>query len=347
MISKTGEAESITSHYLFALGSYRGLYILNWIYRYYVEGHYDIIAIISGIVQTILYCDFFYLYITKGRYRRINYLFVFIMNLIICLAWQFWKENDWLYLLEDTHIKFADQRTVCVVVTPLIFFFLFRFILMFENCFDLCNSIFFMYPFYQWKKQYSIVYLDLIIAEFPSFAQYWVCIAPFFPSIFCEKFSHKKSEHHILWCQVNLFLLISRIDDKVHYLFIFFLMMSGFLSDWPEFLTPSHSFSQSHPLFSSRLPDNYFHINWCKYVGIGSRNHDSNWIVKKCGCQLPDFIRCKNLSCRKFCIPPFFQLTILLFCRDSIPAWIILKPVNTRNLKRKFRCFKIFSLFPP
>jgi ER lumen protein retaining receptor len=38
MVSKTGEAESITSHYLFALGSYRALYILNWIYRYYVEG---------------------------------------------------------------------------------------------------------------------------------------------------------------------------------------------------------------------------------------------------------------------------------------------------------------------
>ena len=34
MVSKTGEAESITSHYLFALGSYRALYILNWIYRW-------------------------------------------------------------------------------------------------------------------------------------------------------------------------------------------------------------------------------------------------------------------------------------------------------------------------
>ena len=33
MVSKTGEAESITSHYLFALGSYRALYILNWVYR--------------------------------------------------------------------------------------------------------------------------------------------------------------------------------------------------------------------------------------------------------------------------------------------------------------------------
>jgi len=65
MVSKTGEAESITSHYLFALGSYRGLYILNWIYRYYSEDVLDSIAVVAGIVQTILYCDFFYLYITK------------------------------------------------------------------------------------------------------------------------------------------------------------------------------------------------------------------------------------------------------------------------------------------
>uniref|UniRef100_A0A2P2I1R3 ER lumen protein-retaining receptor n=1 Tax=Hirondellea gigas TaxID=1518452 RepID=A0A2P2I1R3_9CRUS len=65
MVSKTGEAESITSHYLFALGSYRALYIVNWIYRYYMEGFYDMIATLAGIVQTVLYCDFFYLYITK------------------------------------------------------------------------------------------------------------------------------------------------------------------------------------------------------------------------------------------------------------------------------------------
>lgn len=31
LVSKTGEAESITSHYLFALGSYRALYLLNWV----------------------------------------------------------------------------------------------------------------------------------------------------------------------------------------------------------------------------------------------------------------------------------------------------------------------------
>ncbi|XP_067938051.1 ER lumen protein-retaining receptor 2-like [Watersipora subatra] len=65
MISKTGEAETITSHYLFALGSYRGLYIINWVYRYYYETSFDVIAIVAGVVQTALYCDFFYLYITK------------------------------------------------------------------------------------------------------------------------------------------------------------------------------------------------------------------------------------------------------------------------------------------
>ena len=80
MVSKTGEAESITSHYLFALGAYRGLYILNWIYRYYSEGFYDLIAIIAGIIQTILYCDFFYLYITKGMY----FLKIFKKRLKIC-----------------------------------------------------------------------------------------------------------------------------------------------------------------------------------------------------------------------------------------------------------------------
>jgi len=65
MISKTGEAESITSHYLFALGMYRALYLFNWVYRFKSEGFYDIIAIAAGVLQTVLYCDFFYLYVTK------------------------------------------------------------------------------------------------------------------------------------------------------------------------------------------------------------------------------------------------------------------------------------------
>jgi len=74
LVSKTGEAETITSHYLMALGSYRALYLMNWIWRYYFEGFYDLIAIVAGIVQTVLYCDFFYLYVTRvirGRALRL------------------------------------------------------------------------------------------------------------------------------------------------------------------------------------------------------------------------------------------------------------------------------------
>ncbi|KAK7691845.1 hypothetical protein QCA50_005249 [Cerrena zonata] len=65
MLQRTGEAETITTHYLAALGAYRALYIPNWIYRYFTEGSVDPIAVIAGIVQTGLYLDFFYVYFTK------------------------------------------------------------------------------------------------------------------------------------------------------------------------------------------------------------------------------------------------------------------------------------------
>ena len=67
MLQRTGEAETITTHYLFALGAYRALYIPNWIYRYFTEDTVDVsifsevhvrflmhqqaIAIVAGIVQ--------------------------------------------------------------------------------------------------------------------------------------------------------------------------------------------------------------------------------------------------------------------------------------------------------
>jgi len=65
MLQRTGEAETITTHYLAALGAYRALYIPNWIYRYFAEGMVDPIAVTAGIVQTGLYLDFFYVYFTK------------------------------------------------------------------------------------------------------------------------------------------------------------------------------------------------------------------------------------------------------------------------------------------
>ncbi|MBN3311251.1 ER lumen protein-retaining receptor 3 [Amia ocellicauda] len=65
MITKTGQAETITTHYLFFLGLYRTLYLANWVWRYHTEGFFDHIAVVSGVVQTIFYCDFFYLYFTR------------------------------------------------------------------------------------------------------------------------------------------------------------------------------------------------------------------------------------------------------------------------------------------
>ncbi|PSR77850.1 ER lumen protein retaining receptor-domain-containing protein [Coniella lustricola] len=66
MLQRTGEAETITTHYLAALGLYRALYIPNWIYRYAVEGHkVDWIAFIAGVIQTVMYSDFFWIYYTK------------------------------------------------------------------------------------------------------------------------------------------------------------------------------------------------------------------------------------------------------------------------------------------
>lgn len=66
MLQRTGEAETITTHYLAALGIYRALYIPNWIWRYFAEsGYWDPIAVLAGIVQTVLYSDFFYIYYTK------------------------------------------------------------------------------------------------------------------------------------------------------------------------------------------------------------------------------------------------------------------------------------------
>ncbi|CAG8479833.1 7741_t:CDS:10 [Acaulospora morrowiae] len=65
MLSRTGEAETITTHYLFALGLYRAFYLLNWLWRYKVEHHVDWIVWIAGAVQTALYSDFFYIYYKK------------------------------------------------------------------------------------------------------------------------------------------------------------------------------------------------------------------------------------------------------------------------------------------
>lgn len=40
LLQKTQNIDNLTGNYVFLLGSYRGLYILNWIYRYFTEPHF-------------------------------------------------------------------------------------------------------------------------------------------------------------------------------------------------------------------------------------------------------------------------------------------------------------------
>ncbi|CDK27060.1 unnamed protein product [Kuraishia capsulata CBS 1993] len=65
LLQKTGEAKAITTHYIFALGLYRALYIPNWFYRYYSENRLDLLSVSAGLLQTTIYSDFFYVYYQK------------------------------------------------------------------------------------------------------------------------------------------------------------------------------------------------------------------------------------------------------------------------------------------
>lgn len=63
LMQRTQNIDNLTANYVAFLGVYRGLYIINWIYRYATERHYrQWIVWISGVVQTALYLDFFYYY---------------------------------------------------------------------------------------------------------------------------------------------------------------------------------------------------------------------------------------------------------------------------------------------
>lgn len=65
VIQRYREIENLTSHYVFFMGAYRFLYILNWIYRAYTEPYYQhhYVVYACGVLQTALYIDFFYYYI--------------------------------------------------------------------------------------------------------------------------------------------------------------------------------------------------------------------------------------------------------------------------------------------
>ena len=50
MLNKIRIVENITSHYVAALGLYRFFYIVNWVYRYNLDGHFCWTQFLSGMV---------------------------------------------------------------------------------------------------------------------------------------------------------------------------------------------------------------------------------------------------------------------------------------------------------
>ena len=70
ILQRYREVENLTGHYVFLLGIYRALYILNWVYRSYHEEFYqhNWVVYLCGFVQTCLYLDFFYYYFLS-KYR--------------------------------------------------------------------------------------------------------------------------------------------------------------------------------------------------------------------------------------------------------------------------------------
>lgn len=71
LLQRTKNVDNLTGNYVFALGAYRGLYLLNWVYRYMTEpGYKQWIVWISGAVQTAIYCDFFYYYLLRCARAR-------------------------------------------------------------------------------------------------------------------------------------------------------------------------------------------------------------------------------------------------------------------------------------
>jgi len=65
VLQRYREVENLTGNYIFFLGSYRALYIANWIYRAYHEPFYQhhFVVYFCGVLQTLLYADFFYYYL--------------------------------------------------------------------------------------------------------------------------------------------------------------------------------------------------------------------------------------------------------------------------------------------
>ncbi|KAJ2893463.1 hypothetical protein MKZ38_008671 [Zalerion maritima] len=74
LLRQTTVPTVIDSFYLVTLGSYRALYVLNWVVRYAdsEDRGPEVVSVIFGIIQTALYIDFGWVYWTRQRVKLRN-----------------------------------------------------------------------------------------------------------------------------------------------------------------------------------------------------------------------------------------------------------------------------------
>lgn len=72
LLRQTTVPTVITSFYIVFLGSYRALYLVNWVLRAANMDYPDGVSVLFGIVQTALYADFAWVYWTRQRVKLRN-----------------------------------------------------------------------------------------------------------------------------------------------------------------------------------------------------------------------------------------------------------------------------------
>lgn len=69
MLRKMREVENMTSNYVFCLGGYRVLYLVHWVSKLMNKEAISWISLFAGVIQSVLYADFFYYYL-KAKLNR-------------------------------------------------------------------------------------------------------------------------------------------------------------------------------------------------------------------------------------------------------------------------------------
>ena len=72
LLQRYREIENLTATFVLFMGLYRAFYIFNWVYRSYHERFYQhhYVVYFCGVLQTLLYIDFFYYYIKSVFFEQ-------------------------------------------------------------------------------------------------------------------------------------------------------------------------------------------------------------------------------------------------------------------------------------